>query len=65
MCMPKPSVPKQEVAPPPPKVEEQKTDNDIIARQRIRRNSTGSVNTRSTMLGGGDSPTGKKTLLGQ
>ena len=65
MCMPKPKVPEQHTPPPQPKVEDQKTDDDITRRKDQREKLKGAVNSGGTILGGARAPDGKKTLLGQ
>ena len=64
MCLSKPKVPQMVTPPPAPKVEEQKTDDDVKARSSARDRMLNAMNSRSSMMGG-RSPDGKKTMLGQ
>lgn len=61
MCMPKP--PKIETPPPPPTVEQAKTDDPVVARDAERKRLQGALNSRTYILGGRDAQ-GRKTLLG-
>lgn len=61
MCMPK--APKVETAPPPPTMEQAKTDDAVTARQDERKRLRGAMNSRTTILS--EQGSGRKTLLGQ
>ena len=60
MCFPK--APKLETPPPPPTMEQAKTDGAAIARDSERKRLKSAVNSRTTILSEGN---GRKTLLGQ
>lgn len=62
MCMPKP--PKMETPPPPPTIEQAKTDDVVDSRKNERERLRNAANARSTILNEGAS-NGRKTLLGQ
>ena len=57
------STPKVETPPPPPTIEQAKTDDVAIARQDERKRLRRAVNSRTTILSEGQN--GRKTLLGQ
>lgn len=61
MCFPK--APKVETPAPPPKLEQAKTDDAVVARQDERKRLRGAMNSRTTILTGRDEQ-GRKTLLG-
>lgn len=61
MCFPK--APKIETPPPPPQIEQAKTDDAVTARQDERKRLRGAMNSRTSILGGRDDQ-GRKTLLG-
>lgn len=61
MCVAK--TPDIETPPPPPTVEEARTDDVANARNDERKRLRGAMNSRSSILGGRDE-NGKKTLMG-
>ena len=61
-----PKTPKVETPPPPPTMEQAKTDDVAMARQDERKRLRGAVNARTTILSeGNNNGSNRKTLLGQ
>lgn len=64
MCLPTGKTPKVVSPPPPPTIEQAKTDDALNARDAERKRLRGAINSRTTILSGGRDDKGRKTLLG-